>query len=117
METKILIYRPDIESPELRTIDLPAKPSYTQIYDAFQPILGFNCQDVEHVNVLYENKHADMFVDGNGATTLHGRKPLEYNQQATNIYYAASEARGEKRTATSAMIHGIAIICLRRIWF
>ena len=50
--------------------------------------------DVEYVAVLYKNKRTYMVVNEMGAMAVHGRPPLPVNKAATEIYHAASRARG-----------------------
>ena len=79
METFYTILRPN-GSQERLSVDWPEEPSYEQIRDLVEPILG-DC-DMEHVSILGDNgKRQDMFVDEIGLW-----KHLTQNKEATRLY-------------------------------
>jgi hypothetical protein len=102
---EILIYRPDAEKAETRTLE---GSTYKDVRDIFANIIG----PVERVSVLFEGAGADMFVNEYGA----GKLP--YNALATDIYHAYSKSRGVN-TANAPSIYGVAIVAVnpRRIYY
>ena len=110
--TNYTIIQPD-GAEEVRTVDLPEKPSFTQLASVIRPLLGFG-RDAERVNVLLQGRYTDMFVDDMGV--LDG---LPINAKATAIY---NNNLRENSPAVAAVlgeqpIHGVAILFDRRVWF
>src|SRR5258708_1352178 len=68
-----------LETAEKREILLPLKPGYDLLMSTLKAMLPG--ADPEHVNVFWENKYTDMFVDDVGKL-----KELPRNEQATAIY-------------------------------
>lgn len=66
--------------------ETPGEPSWD---DMKEFVGGF----LEHVSVLFQGRRCSMFVHEEGALI-----PLDVNSVATEIYYAASRARGVEPT-------------------
>jgi hypothetical protein len=65
--------------------------------------------DIEYVHVLHKGKRTFMVVNEIGATDLKPGYPLPVNPKATEIYWAASRARGAS-VEGAPHIHGVAIL-------
>jgi hypothetical protein len=104
MDTIYHVYEPGQLKPIVGVVDWPEEPTYDQIRALTKlHIDGW----LEHVSVLYNDKHCDMFVDEEGLL-----KHLPVNEVATRIYWNAGRVRG------GTPIVGTAILFPeRRIWF
>jgi hypothetical protein len=116
METKVLIMTPD-QPNEHRIFELPERPSYHEIAELMQLLIG--CEHCEHVNVLADFaggvafKHSDMFVDEIGQ-----QKRLPRNENATVVYRRnALLHQGVRDPESLPSIVGVAVLFERRIWF
>lgn len=109
--TTYLVFRPGME-PSTGTMLLPHKPSYHELRVAVEPFLEGG--RMEHVAVLYQNQHADMFVDEIGI-----QKGLARNDRATDIYRAAAMRRDPRLAPEQlACIYGPAVLFTNRlVWF
>jgi hypothetical protein len=80
----VYIYRPGEAEPHVVNARMPAKPSLRDIHIVVWPLLDrgdSEHHDMEHVSVLFQDQHADMFVDERGV--IDG---LPRNDLATAIY-------------------------------
>jgi hypothetical protein len=121
MLTRYAILRTDGSRQEVE-VDWPPRPSLMDIREVVLPILleargvGAPSAWLEHVAVLHGGQRASMFVDETGAV---GGQPV--NLAATRVYHAASIARGEPHAdgiiADAPLIHGVAILFNRNVWF
>jgi hypothetical protein len=103
---KISIYRPGSDEVELR--ELPGR-AWDDCKDAVAALV--DCEWPEHVTVLHERRRADLFVHERGAILR-----LPVNELATQLYWAASKARGIKDFAGFPRIHGVAVLFHTIIW-
>ena len=88
--------------------DWPHPPGYDRIKSFLNNIeSSFSIDGFDHVNVWFNNKQADMFVDEAGRM-----KNLPLNSYATEVYRAGPS--GPRHDGT---IHGPAIIFDGRVWF
>lgn len=102
------IFRPS-DAHTTGEIEWPDEPGYKAIAAFVDPIIGGH---LEHVTVLHKGARADMFVEEFGA--VNG---MPVNVAATEIYWAASKARGEHPERDGApKIHGIAVLFDERVW-
>jgi hypothetical protein len=114
MKTEIRIYRTNVKAEDI-TIEMSADPSYKEIKEKIMPLIGEDCEHIEHVAVLFRGQRHDMFVDEIGAMATTKRPPLPINKYATEIYLNASRSRGDFSVETR--IHGTAVLILNRlIW-
>lgn len=114
MKSTAYIYRVGKER-ETVEFDLPANPGYDALNAVIRPILREDRPDaeLEHVNVLFDDRHCDMFVDDMGI--LNGQYR---NDVATDIYRAASMRRDPQQDPENMpYIAGTAIVFTRRVWF
>ncbi len=110
METTLHIYRPD-QDVEIQKVDIPKEPGYQILKEIIEPLL--DNQMMEHVNVLFLNQHADMFVDENGLARM-----LPRNDKATEIYRSNyMKQYPETNPESLPCIVGTAIVFSRRVWF
>jgi hypothetical protein len=115
METVMHIYRPGIEAPEVRVVELSGKPSCWTLNDLLRgdDLLGAGAM-IEHVSILVDGERRDMFVDEGGLS-----KGLPRNDAATAIYQAAVSNREHPELSMSdaAWLVGVAILFPeRRVW-
>lgn len=110
MQTYYRIIPPSGEA-ETREAFLAKEPGYAALKALLDPIFGGAY--FEHVNVLHDGQHLDMFVDEDG----HNKR-LPRNETATAIYRAAWLDRhpGEDPESLSFIV-GPAVLFLRRVWF
>jgi hypothetical protein len=95
-----------VDGTETDYPDIKGKPDIHWAYEC----LGYPNRMIERVNVLYEGKPAELLVDEEG---LLYRRPV--NPKATDIYRAASRARGYALdTLHEAIIVGDAILLTGR---
>ena len=92
-------------------------PGFLQLQRLIEPLLG-DGEPLEHVSVLWNDRHADMFVSELGHQALTTRPPLPINREATAIYRAnwLKQHPGESPDALPT-IAGTAILFERRVWF
>ena len=118
----ILIFHPGVDEPEIARISIPKDPNYGELNKAIGAFIGPN--NIEHVAVPYEGERADMFVDEFSAINprkafddeiLPDAGPQPVNKAATQIYHAASFARGDD-LSQAPLIYGNAVITTRRVW-
>jgi hypothetical protein len=110
------IYRPGIEAPEIRVVELNGKPSCWALYDLLRgdDLLGADAM-IEHVPILVDGERRDMFVDEGGLL-----KGLLRNDSATGIYQAAvsNAEHPELNMSDAAWMVGVAVLFPgRRVWF
>ncbi len=94
-------------------VEWPKEPGYDAIKTLVQPLLQDGIKrhvNFEHVAVLFKRQRASMFVDDYGAFM-----GLPVNRAATEIYHAASKARGAD-TSNAPMIYGTAILFHENVW-
>jgi len=109
--TKLRIFRPGVDEPEIREIELDAEPGFHELVDIIMPFLGKG--HLEHVAVLDDGERNDMFVDDMGQL-----KRLPRNEAATAIYRASHLSRHpETDPETMSYIYGVAVMFDRRVWF
>lgn len=115
LTTYQLLLPGDAAAPEL-AVEWPAVPGYRRIAELVEPLLGD--EPLEHVSVLYQGEHRDMFVSELGHLELTTRRPLPRNDRATAIYRAAWMARHPwTKPETLQWIAGPAVLFLnRRVW-
>jgi hypothetical protein len=91
--------------------DLPAKPDYLQLKAVIDPLLGG--LDFERVNVWFDDRYTDMFVDECGML-----KGLPRNERATVIYRAnALKHQPDQNPEHLPCICGDVVLFARRVWF
>lgn len=69
--------------------------------------------NLEHVNVFWDGRYCDMFVDEMGAV-----KSLPHNERATTIYRnnMMVHARGRIPIEDMASVHGDVVLFAERVW-
>jgi hypothetical protein len=100
---------------EFYSVKLEGDPGYKKLCQTLDPIFGPH--QWEHVSVLWEEKPADMFVDENGRF-----KNLEFNQRASEIYWANwlmrfGDTPKVRAELISSPIGGKAVLFHRKVWF
>ena len=106
----LTIYRPGAE-PEVREEDWPEQPGYRFLREKLAPLLDGG--EIERVNVFWEGRYMDMFVDETGS--LQG---LARNEAATALYRNnwLTHVDPEASPETLPAIYGVAVFCDRRVW-
>jgi hypothetical protein len=114
MQTKMLIFRPNVAKGEPVTFDLPAEPTFEELSNELRHFVDMGTGEVvEHVTVLYEGKRRDMFVGEYSAQADRAA-----NDAATEVYWAAGKARGDMPDAGWPKIYGVAVLFPeRQVWF
>ena len=111
----LYIYRPDQVAAQIVNVRMPDKPSLRDIHIVVLPLLdrGDGVQrDLEHVSVLFQGEHADMFVDEVGVND-----GLPRNDLATDIYRANwLDQFPDVDPESLPHIAGTAIVFGRRVW-
>lgn len=110
---KMHIYRPG--SPECETKEVPDGSLWRDVKELV--CTSIPCRHAEQVSVLFLGERCDMFVDEDSAQFIDGRGPLPVNEAATQIYYAASLARGLEPETGWPSIHGVAVVFDGRVWY
>ena len=104
------VYHADGREEVVET-DLPARPSLNQINKVLAPY--FPNAYTEHVNVLRDGRHTDMFVDEDGHTKRQPR-----NEKATAIYRNNWLTQHPNTDPESmACIVGTAVVFSDRVWY
>lgn len=112
--TDYTIYPAVIGSIETESVKLPRKPSYDRLKTVLDPIFP---EGWEHVSVLWDCKHLDMFV-GEYSTVNEPR-----NLIATAIYRSNATTRALNEDFMSPdpesypPVCGTAVLFHRRVWF
>lgn len=109
--TAFTIFRPGAE-PQAGAALLPAQPGYVQLDAVLRPLLDGG--DPERVNVFWDGRYTDMFVDVVG--TLKG---LPRNETATAIYRNNWLTHRDPNTPPEDLpaIYGPAVLFSRKVWF
>lgn len=104
------IYHADGREEVVET-DLPPRPTLHQLNKVLVPC--FPLAYTEHVNVLHNGKHTDMFVDEDGHT-----KRLPRNEKATAIY-RNNWLTKHPNTNLEILpyIVGVAVVFSDRVWY
>ncbi len=97
---------------EQGSIDWPEDPRFDRISKLVAPIIGVEKTGFEHVSVLHNDRHHDMFVDETGQM-----KNLPLNEAATAIYRNYSIKKRGADAEDLPTIVGTAVLFHRRIWF
>lgn len=106
----VLVYLPGSMQPIPHTLEAPDETKlYEGVKGAIRQLIGVG-NHIEHVAVLFRDQPHDLFVDEFSAFD----EPI--NEAATLIYHEASRRRGEDNTH-APKIHGVAVLCLTRVWF
>jgi hypothetical protein len=116
MKIDVLVYSPGAMLPKPEVIELPNRANFAALDAAIKPLIGGAIRHIEHVSVLFRDRPSDMFVDEDSAQFIAGRPPLPVNEAATLIYHENSRRRGADLT-DAPCIHGVAVVCLTRVWF
>lgn len=111
MKTDYTIFRTD-GTEEQGSIDWPVEPGYDRINKLVAPIIGVGNAEWEHVSVLHNDAHHDMFVDETGQL-----KDLPLNEKATAIYRNFAVTKRNIPADGLPTIVGTAIFFHRRVWF
>ncbi|MBS7703263.1 hypothetical protein [Chelatococcus asaccharovorans] len=110
MKTVFEILRAD-GTCETHETDLPAEPGFEALKALIEPHLEGG--RMEHVSVLVQKCHCDMFVDEIGLL-----KDLPRNEAATEVYRANALAwNPEVDPEALPYIAGPAVLFHRRVWF
>jgi hypothetical protein len=113
VRTTYIVLRPGdtLDNAERVVRDLKREPGYDTLRQVIEPIL--DGAHLEHVNVLFDNKYTDMFVDDTGLL-----KGLPRNEVATAIYRNNTlKHHPEVKPEELTHIAGTAVLFLRRVWF
>ena len=107
----IYVFIPGEMTTRLIDYPVPVRPEFEWFKTFLEPY--FKNAHFEHVNVLFDGRHTDMFVDEIGL--LRG---LPINPQATEIYRADAIARYPKINPNSLpIIVGPAVVFAKKVWF
>lgn len=116
MLTRYIVMLPNDLKPAELEIDLPREPTYDQLRDLIEPILGEN-ERMDHVNVWFCGQRRDMFVSELGRYKMAYRDAMPRNELATIIYRTASLLRDPRLDPEEiAFIVGPAIMFDRKVW-
>lgn len=109
MLTKLTIYRP-AELPEEREEDWPEAPGYRFLVEKLGPLIR---GDIERVNVFWEGRYTDMFVDEVGQL-----KGLDHNEAATAIYRNNWLTHQDPKADPDSLpsVVGVAVLVSRQVW-
>lgn len=113
MKIPVWVLRVGQAEPEKHTIEAEAADYSDAALRAFVHRILNEQRDThpEHVHVLFNGARRSMFVDEFGSG-VYGRDPLPVNDAATEIYWAASRARGldPAKEPNPSRIHGLAVL-------
>ena len=104
------VYHVDGREEVIET-DLPPRPNLHQLKEVMAPY--FPNAYTEHVSVLHNGRHTDMFVDEDGFT-----KRLPRNEKATAIYrnnWLTKYPNTDREMM--AFIVGPAVVFSDRVWY
>lgn len=100
------------ELPVERSARLSARPSVAELDALIRPLL--NGADLERVNVFWEGRYTDMFVD-----TMSVQIGLDRNDAATEIYrnnwLTHQDPKADPETLPA--VYGPAVLFARRVWW
>ena len=109
MKTDFTVLYPDGRR-ERKSVDWPEEPGYERIRNIVELYLDGGI--MERVNVFWDEKYTDMFVDDG----RHGKK-LPRNEAATEIYLNNIRVHAPAMPIGSAHIVGPAVLFDRKVWF
>ena len=104
------VYHADGREEVMETA-LPPRPNLHQLKEVMAPYFPNAC--TEHVSVLHNGRHTDMFVDEDGFT-----KRLPRNEKATAIYRNNWLTKYPNTDPEmTAFIVGPAVVFSDRVWY
>ena len=112
----IAFFPPPKEYDLHSSVAMEPVPNLNELIAACQPFIAPddpNWREIERVNIFWNGRYYDMFVDEHSVA-----KGLPVNPRATELYHNNMKVHAPERLGPNPpSVYGPAVVFLRRVWF